>query len=692
MDRLLCSACLAALLLPESSFAQSDEPVLLPTIFLSVDRGLETTIDDTTTSVTVISAEDIANQSDINTTVGDVLANTVPGFAVGAENLTEYGQPLRGRNFLTLIDGVPQTNTLNNDFRALNGISANAVEQIEVVRGANAAYGFGGAGGLVNIITKDSEVEEYTRLTYGVSAQPTNVSDSAAVSLALTTSQQLGDFDLFASLSAEQTGSSFTSDGSLRPPDSYGTQGGLDDVTALNGTIKLGYSPTATSRVEFSANIYDYTQDSDYEGAVSGGDLSESISATPTFGQVNTVTPGTQNETYSLNYTEDEFFGGALDVLLYHNERTNTFTRTYFSLFDYTYPQYETESAKTGARVTITSPISDALTLAYGLDVIHDETTVTEIDGPTGTPDLTQTGYAPFLQATYEAANSLRVTGGIRYEILDIDVNDFTNEQGTAVDGGSIEYTEPLFNLSASYDLTNDLSVYGGYAQTFQIGSLARALADGTIASVDAASAEGQRTDSYEIGLRGNYGAFDFNTALFYSESTAGETYDADLNLVLAPEEIYGLEFAANYDIAPEWRVGGTLTLIEGRYDTDGDGAVDADLGSDRITPTKLTAYLQYTPNDDMMFRLDGLYSGSRNPDSDQFTGLQSIDDYVVFDASARFKVGMGELSVGIDNVFNADYAPVLQQSYSVEAYGYDDYYYVEGAGRTISTAYTIEF
>lgn len=474
MDRLLCSACLAALLLPESSFAQSDEPVLLPTIFLSVDRGLETTIDDTTTSVTVISAEDIANQSDINTTVGDVLANTVPGFAVGAENLTEYGQPLRGRNFLTLIDGVPQTNTLNNDFRALNGISANAVEQIEVVRGANAAYGFGGAGGLVNIITKDSEVEEYTRLTYGVSAQPTNVSDSAAVSLALTTSQQLGDFDLFASLSAEQTGSSFTSDGSLRPPDSYGTQGGLDDVTALNGTIKLGYSPTATSRVEFSANIYDYTQDSDYEGAVSGGDLSESISATPTFGQVNTVTPGTQNETYSLNYTEDEFFGGALDVLLYHNERTNTFTRTYFSLFDYTYPQYETESAKTGARVTITSPISDALTLAYGLDVIHDETTVTEIDGPTGTPDLTQTGYAPFLQATYEAANSLRVTGGIRYEILDIDVNDFTNEQGTAVDGGSIEYTEPLFNLSASYDLTNDLSVYGGYAQTFQIGSLAR--------------------------------------------------------------------------------------------------------------------------------------------------------------------------------------------------------------------------
>lgn len=68
------------------------------------------------------------------------------------------------------------------------------------------------------------------------------------------------------------------------------------------------------------------------------------------------------------------------------------------------------------------------------------------------------------------------------------------------------------------------------------------------------------------------------------------------------------------------------------------------------------------------------------------------MDDYVVFDASARFKVGMGELSVGIDNVFNADYAPVLQQSYSVEAYGYDDYYYVEGAGRTISTAYTIEF
>ena len=51
-----------------------------------------------------------------------------------------------------------------------------------------------------------------------------------------------------------------------------------------------------------------------------------------------------------------------------------------------------------------------------------------------------------------------------------------------------------------------------------------------------------------------------------------------------------------------------------------------------------------------------------------------------------------GKLSLGIENMLNSDYVPVLQQAYSVEAYGYDDYYYVKAPGTTFSAKYSVKF
>ncbi len=684
------SACMVALLTSSQISIAQNAPVELEPITLSAVRGLETPVDEATVSVTVLGREELEDRTSVNTPIGEVLGESVPGLAPPTENLTEYGQQLRGRNFLTLIDGVPQTNTLNNDFRALNGLSTSVIEQVEVIRGTTAAFGFGGAGGLVNIITKRPGEEPFTELSFGLRVQPGEASDSLAATTSLTTSRQLGPVDMLLALSAEQTGSSFTADGTRRPPDSYGSQGGTDDITVFSGLLKLGYDLSPGRRLEVSASIYDAEQDSDFAGRVSGGDLSEGDSATPDRGDLNTDRPGTRNETYSLRYTDDDLFGGDFDLLVYHNDRRNTFTRTEFG--GSVFPQYETKSEKTGARLTMTSPVGAGVTLAYGIDLIRDETTVTDIDGPSGTPDLTQIGYAPFLQGTWDATERLRLTGGLRYELLTVEVDDFLNENGTAVEGGEIEFEEPLFNLSASYDLTDALSLYGGYSETFQLGLLARALADGTVASVDDASSEGQKTESYEIGLRGDYGAFDFSAAAFFSESNSGETYDEDLDLVLAPEEIWGVELTANYDIDSAWRIGGTASFIEGEFDTDGDEDLDSDLGSDRIPPTKITAFVQYTPTDRATYRLDALSSGSRNPKSEQFTGLQDIESYVVLDASARFQLGSGDLSLRVDNLLDADYAPVLQQSFSVEAFDFDDYYYVEAPGRTLSASYTVRF
>ena len=299
-----------ALAAATSAFGQEDVVELAP-ILVSANRGTETLVEEATVSVSVIGEEEIKERATVNTQVGEILGKTVPGFAVPTANLTEYGQTLRGRNFLTFIDGVPQTNTLNNDFRALSGIGLSAVEQIEVVRGTTAAYGFGGAGGLVNVITRKlKDGERFTELSFGLSFQDEEPGDSLSYRMQALTAQKAGRFDYLLSLAVKDTGSSFAATGERRPPDSFGTQGGTDDIRAYDLLVKGGVDLTESQRLEVSLSTYDYEQDSNWAGRVAGGSIAANTSATPSAGSLNTRTPGTENRSLSLKYLNEDVLGG----------------------------------------------------------------------------------------------------------------------------------------------------------------------------------------------------------------------------------------------------------------------------------------------------------------------------------------------------------------------------------------------
>ncbi len=683
--------------------ASAEEPVLnfedatlLDLIVVKSATRTETPISEATVSVSVVTEDEVQRQSNVNATIGQILSKTVPGFGQSTENLTEYGQTLRGRNFLTLIDGVPQTNNLNNNYRALNSISTTAIGQIEVVRGATAAYGFGAPGGLVNIITKRPEDGEFNaHLRAGVKTSPTDLSESFSYLTEAGASGATDGFFYLANGSWEDTGASFTADGERRPPDSFGAQGGTDDIYAYNFLGKFGYEHVH-HRFEISANKYRYWQDSDWAGVVSGGSRPSNDSAKPSRGNLNTRTPGTDNLTLNGTYTNDDILGGTFELQSYYNDNTTTFTRTEF--FGFQYDQYETESQKAGSRATFDTPVPwDRLPvdIVWGLDVLNDNTKINPIDGPTGAPEYELLGLAPFAQVRADLFDErATLTGGIRYEHLSVDISDFTNAVGTAVEGGTLTFREPLFNISGAFDLDETFTVFGGFSQGFQLGDLGRLLYNSAgFTNVNRLEEEGQKTDSYELGLRAEGGVWDASITGFYNKSNNGVTYDQNLDIVLSPEQIWGVEVTANYDVTYQVAVGGTLTWLEGEYDTDGDGKYDSDLGSDRIAPLKLTGYVEYAPWDWANFRLQGLYSGNRDPDSDQFTGLETIDSYFIVDAFADFEFNpMSKLSLGVENMLNADYVPVLQQSYSVVAFGYDDYYYVKAPGTTFSAKYTVKF
>ncbi|WP_420339502.1 TonB-dependent receptor [Roseibium sp.] len=684
------------LTLEEEPVLSSEDATLLDLITVRSATRTETPISEATVSVSVVTEDQVERQSNINTNIGQILSKTVPGFGQSTENLTEYGQTLRGRNFLTLIDGVPQTNNLNNNYRALNSIGTSAIGQIEVVRGATAAYGFGAPGGLVNIITKSPEDGEFNaNISVGVKVSPTNVNDSFSYLTEAGASGAKDGFFYLANASWEDTGSSFTADGERRPPDSFGTQGGTDDIGVFNFLGKFGYEHES-HRILFSANKFRYWQDSEWAGPVSGGSRSNNTSATPTRGNLNTRTPGADNLTLNANYTNDDILGGTFDLQAYYNDNTTTFTRTEFLGFEYN--QYETESQKIGGRATFDTPFpSDRIPvdIVWGVDALNDRTNVNPIDGPTGAPRYNLMGIAPFAQVRADLFDDrATLTGGIRYEHLSVDINDFVNDIGASVNGGTLTFQEPLFNVSGSVDLNDTFTLFGGFSQGFQLGDLGRLLYNSpNFTDVSQLEEKGQKTDSYEIGLRAVGNAWDASITGFYNKSNNGVTYDANLDIVLSPEQIWGIEVTANYDVTDQIAVGGTLTWLEGEYDTTGDGKYDSDLGSDRIAPLKLTGYVEYAPRDWANIRLQGLYSGHRNPDSTQFTGIETIDSYFVVDAFADFSINENsKLSFGVENMLNADYVPVLQQSYSVQAYGYDDYYYVKAPGTTFSAKYSMKF
>lgn len=118
---------------------------------------------DTPKSVTVIPTAVIAQTG--ATSLTDAL-RTVPGITIGAG---EGGNPVGDNLFIrgynaqtdTYVDGIRDTGSASREIFAL--------EQVEVVKGPNSAYGGrSSAGGGVNLVSKTAKAEDFNNATVGV--------------------------------------------------------------------------------------------------------------------------------------------------------------------------------------------------------------------------------------------------------------------------------------------------------------------------------------------------------------------------------------------------------------------------------------------------------------------------------------------------------------------------------------------
>ncbi|WP_268640427.1 TonB-dependent receptor domain-containing protein, partial [Escherichia coli] len=107
------------------------------------------------------------------------------------------------------------------------------------------------------------------------------------------------------------------------------------------------------------------------------------------------------------------------------------------------------------------------------------------------------------------------------------------------------------------------------------------------------------KTNNYELGWRGGVGNTTASLALFYTTSKLGDVQSFNNGLILTrtEERIHGIEATVDYLTDDEkWGTGGTFTWMKGRERPD--NGQWRDMTGYRIPPLKLTAYLQYRPNE----------------------------------------------------------------------------------------------
>lgn len=690
-------------------------------------------------AVTVVTHEQIDEQTKTNPQLGPLLAQLVPGLGAATENVSNYGQNIRGRELLLLIDGVPQS-TSRNVTRDFINIDPAMIERVEVVRGATSIYGNGATGGVINIITKSGTPGDL-RFSTSISTQASlsKLGDGLGPRVAQQLSGSSGPVDFMASGAFGHTGALFDAEGDRIPPDPTG-QGGFAETNSYDFFGKAGYTFGA-HRLQLSANWLHTKQSTDFASDYS-------INSLPPYDQKARALPGleldrgqgTDNTMLNLEYSVEAPLGNHLRAQAFHRDYETVFRpfddRRYEVVTDTlsggattTRREYVrgdvmqsyVKSEKSGGRLDIETPLSSRFgaSVLWGADYtdettsqpvyLFDSVAFVQSDGrifrKTGdavfVPPLDLRTLGLFAQLSATPVDRVVLRAGIRHERASIALDDFTALNGVSVDGGEMRFTPTLFNAGAVVTITDAINVFGGYSEGFSLADLGRVIrepaADFTLGSREA---EPQRVKQFEGGIRGSWRAIQTSLTAFRNTSELGTSLGANLTVVRAPERVYGVELTLDAQPTRTLNFGGTATWTEGDYFT----AVGSDsswqpLNSFRIQPLKLTAYAEHQTLPGWRNRVQLLYSGSRDRAYDAVLDVPGVDpvnppfgsrpvsSYTVVDLLSTVDAGPGQLSLGVRNLFNEEYFPIVSQLMPVGNVSYS-----AAPGATLTLGYTVSY
>jgi iron complex outermembrane receptor protein len=686
---------------------------------------------ETTRSVEVITPEELSTQLVRSSNVGDLLGAEVPGFSAPNFNEINRAQTLRGRQAKFLIDGVPLdfNGFISFGESPLTKFDPLTLGRVEVLPGPTAIYGAGASGGLIQFFTRDAaatplaaEVRQQVT-TYPGADDPFGEDALSWRSTALV-SGKLGRFDYLAAASYEAQNGVFDGEGELVNPVFYGF------ANRTNYFAKLGLDFTTNQRLEGLVNFSETEADGRVftpvlRGAFAGGGLSPS-QAPFRYGSSNT--PMNEKRHISLSYTHESLAGGVLTAQAFDRRddiigefldlRLAAAGPTWPRTFPNNYQKTQIDESQ-GWRLQYAREFNDRLNIVAGADFERQERVS---DGLVfalpANFDATRNVSAPirsalfnypfeletlgvFIQADYALSPRLRVSGGVRHEdasfVIGGGVRLFDAVQANRPGGGGEENGQ-AFNLGAVYDVAEAVSVFGSFAQGFEIPNLNQV---SNLVPVNAplrssAAVEPQITDNYELGVRGRLGSLAYSAAIYRSESEFGQTfiYNAATGFgeyTRAPRRISGIETALDWKATERLNLQASLGWADGEFDPDGAGPRGfVAISSLDVQPWKAVVQTNYRATERLRFNGQVLAVGNRDQAFKDRVDVFDIDGYVVADAGLAYQIGSGEVGVQVTNLFDRQYLPPASQTYRGNANFRPRV--TAGPGRGLSLAYLHRF
>lgn len=715
------------LCIPAHAQSSAPEPQVMGVQTISVSR-LGQTRAELAATVQVIDSEALNAQIQTGLNLKEALGHLVPGIDLGNQGRSGFGQNLRGRPMLVMVDGV-SLNSSRGTARQLDAIDPFHIERIEVLSGASALYGGGATGGMVNIITKKA-ADAPSRFTSEIGmVSGLNASDDRQLRIAQSVSGGNETVQGRLGIAVQDNGRFFDPQG--RPIRSDITQTDLQDTRSMDVMGNLQFNLGAGQSLDLSAQYYR----NKFEGSsylYAGRNFAGIYGQQPGLleqreGFSSDVVPMTKRAMLNANYHANDVLGG-------HDFYLQGFWRQEeLDFAPFPDPRYVSASHQNtdvwGFKAALAKNIGD-FSVRYGLDWDREnfDSSMTLFDGAqsmasgglvnrkigtTGRyPDYRVDSKAVFGQLDWKLSDRTTLSAGMRHQRMGLDVNDFVaatqqvymalgmGQTADAVPGGSADYNVTLFNLGAHFKPMEGHSTWLNYAEGFELPDPGKYFGDGRynlvgthwqlVQGIDPSSAplKGIKTRQVEWGWKGQQGPLHFQTALFYAWSDNSIELNRTTLLIDVLEKKrrnFGWEGSVNYALNRQWGIGGSWLLIQSQERKDGDWKRQ---GIDMASPSKLTLQTDYQQGS-WQARVQATHQRTLRDDNQH-----AIKGFTTVDLLASTQLGKGRLSVGIQNLLDRKYLTTWSQraAYIYGASATPETFAYYGRGRTFSVNYTVNY
>lgn len=710
---------------------------------LEIDRQVvigsraPTSISELPGTVWVIGNAQLQEQTKAGVPLKEALGQLIPGLDIGPQGRTNYGQNLRGRSALVMIDGV-SLNSSRGISRQFDSIDPFNIERIEVLSGASAVYGGGATGGIINIVTRKGE------------SGPAHFSSEVGVRSGL---RQSDDVDWRVAQSVG--GGSETVNGRLavayqRNGASYDGNGDqvLLDITQTdlqyNRSVDIMGSLDILLPNQHSLSLGMQWYDSGYDGdkGLFLGYNFQALTGASDFdirnGASYDLEPRTERQQYNATYHIPEVLGHDVYLQGYYRSEKMAFqpfpsvrftgTGAVNPLQSY-YSASQQDTNYYGLKAVLVKEW-ERVSLNYGVDLewesFDSSQSMFDLGQAASSGGLVADRYArvgrypgidtdsqsAFAQLSWKITDDLTLSGGWRRQEITTDVGDFVaatqqisiskgiGSSADAIPGGEKDYDVDLYNLGLVYKLNKAQQVWANYSEGFELPDPAKYYGQGSYTlvgnhwrlnqgvNVEDSALDGIKTKQVEFGWRHYADGLDAQLAAFYAWSDKSITYNRTSLLVEQLDDKkrnYGLEGQFSYWLGEQWQVGASALAIRSQQKSD-DRWVKQDVTAG--SPSKATAFVGWQDGVTSL-RLQAVRTFNLSDENDQ-----KIDGYATFDVLGSHALPVGTLNVGIQNLLDKDYTSVWGQRAQVfyGALAPVEMFDYKGRGRTYSLSYTLDF